>query len=174
MRCCYVGFGALLLACASSVVPSPGATTPAPASARERAAVGAAIEAITRALPDTAPACFDRPTAPSHFVPDSIFFRERSPTRRFLPHEACPPTYHTMAGPLRDPEGRPITRPTGYIAPHWFRVYHPWFEGETEGGLRIVRTQSTSTYYYGCQLRTELTDRRRWAATCRLVDRMVN
>jgi hypothetical protein len=151
-----------------------GAPTDSFTAARERAAVGAAIDAITHTLPDTAPACFDRPTEPSHFVADSIFFQERSATRRFLPHEACPPTYGTMAGPLRGPDGRPLTRPTGYIDPHWFRVYHPWFENETAGGLRIVRIQSTSTYYYACQLRTEAPDRRRWAATCRVVDSMVS
>ena len=169
----------LMLACSSASTSTPPLTSSPPPEnqpTREEAAAGAAIDAITQSLRDSAAACFYlRKTLDTGvFVPDSAFLRWRAPGRRFLPHQECPLTYSNMTGLPRDAQGRPMARPPGHIDPHFFRIHRPRFDGPDRGVVRVKRGQGTWTHYYECEVRSAGAKFWRWIATCRIVDSAIS
>jgi hypothetical protein len=172
----YASLAASLFASCRQTPALPGVTsTPSaePSRSLERAAAGAAIDDITQALRDTAPACFSTRGYPAWFIPDSAFLRERAPSRRFLLEHECDLTHTGMNEPLRDAEGRPLVRPPRYVAPHVFRINRPHFDGSRRGRIRIERHSGSWSYWYECHLDIGPMHGEQWRATCRVVDSLV-
>ena len=174
--CTHVAALLILGGCGRMGRATPATLSPAPTpfTSEQRAAAGAALDALSRTLRDTAAACVMLVLDGHPADPDSGFLAERTPERRFVARGACPPTYLTAAGPLRDSLGRPVPRPLGYPDPHHIRLYRPLFVHPIEAELRIIREQGTWTYYYACRVKADSLERRAWQASCREIDRTVS